>query len=259
MSRKPRILSSTGIYHVILRSVNQHIIFEEDADYHKFLYILSDCRKKFDIDIYAYCLMDNHIHMLIYSPPDQLASLFQSLGTRFARWYNIKYSRTGHLFQERFHSTAIDSEGYFLSTLVYIHNNPVRANACRYPAEYRWSSYKAYYGEKNPLVNTGYAYDIAGSKDSLLKFFACNCDLSEKNECPDIDRDPRFFLSDEKALDIFKTITKLESTSEVTNLNRKSRNQFARELKKNGLTLKQIARIMDISLSTVNRICKNDT
>ena len=57
MPRKPRIISSTGIYHITLRSINQHIIFEEDADYQKLLYILSDCKTNFDIDIYAYCLI----------------------------------------------------------------------------------------------------------------------------------------------------------------------------------------------------------
>ena len=138
MPRKPRILSSTGIYHVILRSINQHIIFEEDYDYQKFLYILSDCAKKYDVTIYAYCLMDNHVHLLISSSPGNLGTFFQSLGTRFVRWYNTKYSRSGHLFQDRFHSVAIENEISFLSVLVYIHNNPVKANVIRYPSEYRW-------------------------------------------------------------------------------------------------------------------------
>ena len=87
MPRKPRVISSTGIYHIILRSVNQHIIFEEEADYRKFLYILADCREFYDIDIYAYCLMDNHIHLRVRMSPDKLASFFQSLGARFVRWY----------------------------------------------------------------------------------------------------------------------------------------------------------------------------
>jgi REP element-mobilizing transposase RayT len=102
MPRKPRIISSTGIYHIVLRSVNQHIIFEEDADFQKFLYLLSDCKMKYDLTIYAYCLMNNHIHLLLKSAPENLSSAFQSLGTKFVRWYNTKYVRTGHLFQERF-------------------------------------------------------------------------------------------------------------------------------------------------------------
>jgi REP element-mobilizing transposase RayT len=257
MPRKPRVLSSTGIYHIILRSVNQHIIFEEDADYRKFLYILADCSEKYDIDIYAYCLMDNHIHLMVRMPHDTLASFFQSLGTRFVRWYNTKYCRTGHLFQDRFHSTVIDSKAYFLSTLTYIHDNPIKANICRHPSEYRWSSYNGYYGENNPLLNVKFAYDVAGSKESLIKYFTGNSNLPENEEILKIDNNTSHFVTDEKALNIFKNVTKLNSTSEVEHLDKKQRNFYVRNLKREGLTLKQIARIMDISLSTVNRICRD--
>ena len=70
MPRKARTVSSSGIYHIILRSVNKHIIFEEDFDYQKFLFVLSDCEEKYDTSIYAYCLMDNHIHMLLRADSD---------------------------------------------------------------------------------------------------------------------------------------------------------------------------------------------
>ncbi|MBQ1721923.1 MAG: transposase, partial [Lachnospiraceae bacterium] len=86
MPRKARTVSSSGIYHIILRSVNQHLIFEEDSDYQKFLYILSDCKMKYTIEIYAYCLMNNHIHILMKSSSDRLSSFFQSLGSKFVRW-----------------------------------------------------------------------------------------------------------------------------------------------------------------------------
>jgi len=181
MPRKPRTISSTGIYHIILRSVNQHIIFEEDADYQKFLYILSDCKTKYDVDIFAYCLMDNHIHLLLYSIPDTLSSFFQSLGTRFVRWYNTKYCRSGHLFQDRFFSSVVEDKKHFLSTLVYIHNNPVKANICKNQSDYNWSSYNAFYGQKNPLINITFSYDIAGSKDLLINYFSTHYDI-ESNE-----------------------------------------------------------------------------
>ena len=258
MPRKPRIMSSTGIYHIILRSVNQHIIFEEDSDYQKFLFILSDCKKKYDSDIYAYCLMDNHIHMLVYLTDDKLSSFFQSLGTRFVRWYNTKYSRSGHLFQERFHSTAIETEKAFLSTLIYIHNNPLKANMCRYGSEYRWSSINAFYGAKDPLVSTSFVYGIAGSKDSLLQYFAKETDSPEDPMFENDHREANHFLTDEKALAIFKSATHLPSGSAVSGLGKVKRNEYVRVLRDKGLTVSQIARIMDISSTTVKRICKMD-
>ncbi len=258
MPRKPRIISSTGIYHIILRSVNQHIIFEDDSDYQKFLLILSDCKKKYDSQIYAYCLMDNHIHLLLFISDNNLSSFFQSLGTKFVRWYNTKYSRSGHLFQERFHSVAIESERAFLSTLAYIHNNPVEANIIRFPSEYRWSSFNAYYGAKNPLINVTQAYAIAGSKDSLFHYFAKENLSTEESFFENDHQETNHYLSDEKALAIFKSLTQLSSTSDVITLGKTQRNEYVRKLRDNGLTIKQIVRIMDVSATTVKRICKMD-
>ncbi|MCR5639744.1 MAG: transposase [Lachnospiraceae bacterium] len=253
MPRKPRRLSSTGIYHVILRSVNQHIIFEEDHDFRKFLYILADCKKKYDIQIYAYCLMDNHIHLLLYAQPDSLAGFFQSLGTKFARWYNNKYSRSGHLFQGRFHSVAIETHRAFLSALSYIHNNPVKANICRYPSEYRWNSFNAYFGQKSDLVTTDVGYKIAGSKHNLQQYLIREDAPLEQGLFENDHRPPQHFLTDEKALARFKKITKLSNTSETVNLKKPERNTFIRSLREGGLTIRQIARLMDISETTVKR------
>lgn len=259
MPRKSRTISSNGIYHIILRSVNQHIIFEDESDYQKFLYILSDCKTKYDIDIYAYCLMDNHIHLLLYSPPDILSSFFQSLGTRFVRWYNSKYSRSGHLFQERFYSSPIEDNRHFLATLVYIHNNPVKAKIIRYPSEYRWSSFNAFYGQKNPLVNVSFSYDIAGSKDSLIKFFSSHDDDKTSFYFSTDHKEPTHYLTDEQALSIFKKITNFSSTSEAQFLPKRTRNQYIFLLSQKNLTQKQIARLMDVSISTVIRICQKMT
>lgn len=255
MPRKPRKFSSTGIYHIILRSVNQHIIFEEDADYQKFLYILSDCKSKYDIDIYAYCLMDNHIHLLLYSNPASLSISFQSLGTKFARWYNTKYNRSGHLFQGRFHSSVIKNNSHYLSVLTYIHNNPVKAKICQYQSEYQWSSYNAFYGQKNPLINISFSYDIAGSKDLLLKYFSTHLNDDSTEQFNHDHKNIIHFITDEQALHIFKNITKLASTSDVWSLSKKTRNNYILLLKQNKLSQSQIARLMDVSVSTVKRIC----
>lgn len=256
MPRKPRIISSSGIYHIILRSINQHIIFEEDADYQKFLYILSDCKLKYDIDIYAYCLMDNHIHLLLHSNPESLSSLFQSLGTRFVRWYNSKYSRSGHLFQDRFYSSPIENDSHYLAALTYIHYNPVKANISQYPSEYRWSSFNAFYGQNNPLINVSFSYDIAGSKDLLQKLFSSQNEVETSFYFSDDHKAVTHFITDEQALSIFKEMTGLSSASDAQFLPRETRNKYIKLLHRKKATAKQIARLMDISTSTVKRICK---
>ena len=257
MPRKPRIISSTGIYHVILRSINQHIIFEEDSDYQKFLFIMSDCKIKFDVDIYAYCLMDNHIHLLLHSTPDNLPVFFQSLGSRFVYWYNNKYLRYGHLFQDRYHSIPVEDTSYFLSVMAYIHNNPVRANLCKYPSEYRWSSYNAYLGQKNTLLDLSYSYDIAGSKDSLLHYFATHNENDSEQDFTGDFPQKNHFLTDDQALEIFKLETGLTTTSGTDNLPKSQRNEYIRLCRRKNFTQGQIARLMGVSEITVRRICKS--
>jgi len=256
MPRRPRVTSSNGIYHIILRSVNQHLIFEEDSDYQKFLYILSDCKMKYDIKVYAYCLMDNHIHLLLSAPADKLSVFFQSMGTRFVRWYNIKYMRSGHLFQDRFHSIPIESEKAFLTTMLYIHDNPVNAAMCRYPSEYRWSSFNAYYGQNNSLIDPSLADRIVGNRDTLHKFFSLATYNSTDELFASDHKKPKFFLTDEKALEIFRATTQMSSTNEVKALNKVQRNRLVCELRNKGFTEKQIARFLDISVTTVKRIIK---
>ncbi len=236
MPRKSRIISSSGIYHTILRSINQHIIFEEDADYQKFLFILSDSKTKHDIDIFAYCLMDNHVHILLHALPDDLPSFFRSIGSSFVHWYNSKYSRTGHLFQGRYFSVTIDSTRSYINVLNYIHNNPVKANMCRCPSEYRWSSFNAFYGQNNPLLNVSFSYDVAGSKETLLRYFANdnNTDFEGVSDYPPV----KHFFTDEQALEIFRKITGLNSTSETATLNKPKRNEYVCLLNHNNLTNK---------------------
>lgn len=255
MPRKKRTISSSGVYHVMLRSVNQQIIFEEDADYQKFLYILSDSKEKYDVDIYAYCLMNNHIHFLLGANPECLAPFFQSLGSKFVRWYNDKYHRYGHLFQDRFLSKPVEDSDYFLTTLVYIHNNPVTANICRFPSEYRWSSYRAFYGTNDPIVNLSYSCYLAGSLHSLQRYFTYN----SNQEYPNDEYEHGTFhrnVSDDDALILFRELTGYSSTFEVSRAPKAERNDIVRKLKNNNVTNKQIARLLGISETTVKRICR---
>lgn len=256
MPRKSRIISSTGIYHITLRSINQHIIFEEDSDYQKFLFLLSECKAMFDTDIYAYCLMNNHIHLLLHSSKENLSSFFQSLESRFVRWYNNKYSRSGHLFQGRFFSVAVENDSQYLATLVYIHNNPVKASMCRFPSEYHWSSFNAFYKKADGIINLQYSYKIAGSKELLLQYFSSRLSSSEEPALSSVPAPTRHFVPDEYALSVFRSATHLSSASDAGNLAKPVRNKYIRLLSQKGLTQKQISRFMDVSISTVKRIIK---
>ena len=141
MPRTARKKSNTGIYHVMLSGINQQRIFEDDEDNEKFLLTLSDCKKAGGFELYGYCLMGNHVHLLIKVAKEELEQIFRRIEARYVYWYNWKYKRSGHLFQDRYKSEPVEDDRYFVSVLRYIHQNPVKAKLCKKPEEYKWSSY----------------------------------------------------------------------------------------------------------------------
>ena len=160
MARPLREISSTGIYHVMLRGINRQVIFEHPVDYRKFIDLLclmvspsdelgralpSLCR------IYAYCLMPNHIHMIIQEKSENLSTVIHRIATAYALYYNMKYERCGHLFQDRFKSEPVNDEAYFVTLLRYVHQNPVAGGLCKHVVDYEWSSWGEYIGKSNDI------------------------------------------------------------------------------------------------------------
>lgn len=141
--------SKTGIYHIILRGINRQTIFEDDdEDAIKFLQTLKDYESKSGYEIYAYCLMGNHIHILIKEGQEKLGTAIKRIGVSYVYWYNSKYDRTGHLFQGRYKSEVVENDKYLLTVLRYIHQNPLKAGITKDIEEYKWSSYNEYVNNK---------------------------------------------------------------------------------------------------------------
>lgn len=161
MPRKAREKSSTNIYHVMLRGINRQTIFEDDEDNEKFLQILDDFKKICEYKIYGYCLMGNHVHLLLKEGKEELDKIFKRIGTSYVYWYNWKYSRCGHLFQDRFKSEVVEDDKYLVTVLRYIHQNPIKAGICETLDEYKWSSYNEYIN-KDGIVNYDFVLGIIG-------------------------------------------------------------------------------------------------
>lgn len=161
MPRKAREKSSTNIYHVMLRGINRQTIFEDDEDNEKFLQILDDFKKICEYKIYGYCLMGNHVHLLLKEGKEELDKIFKRIGTSYVYWYNWKYNRCGHLFQDRFKSEVVEDDKYLVTVLRYIHQNPIKAGICETLDEYKWSSYNEYIN-KDGIVNYDFVLGIIG-------------------------------------------------------------------------------------------------
>lgn len=176
MGRPLREISPTGIYHVMLRGVNKQRIFEDLEDYNAFIRIVRKSLttdkwgNKLDtpnFDLYAYCLMDNHVHLLIGTRIISISDVVKRIASTYARVFNERYERVGHFFQDRFRSEIVCDEEYFFHLMSYIHLNPVNGDLCRLPDEYAFSSF-------NEL--TGYYTKVSDTKLHTL------CDLSNIQE-----------------------------------------------------------------------------
>ena len=144
MPRLPRLNLAGVPQHVVQRGNNRQVCFFVEQDYVVYLDKLKYYAKQYQVDVHAFVLMTNHVHLLMTPYTDKgVSQLMQSLGRYYVRYINQTYNRTGTLWEGRYKSTLVDSEEYLLLVSRYIELNPVRANMVEHPAEYPWSSYHA--------------------------------------------------------------------------------------------------------------------
>ena len=130
MARKPREYGPSGIYHVVIRGNNNQNIFFSDQDKIFFKEQMKKYAQELEIEIYAYCLMSNHVHILIGNSNKTMSKFMQKLETSYAKKFNRKYERHGHVFNDRFLSKNIDDDERFKTVIRYILQNPMKAGMC---------------------------------------------------------------------------------------------------------------------------------
>ena len=144
MARKPRIEFEGAFYHVITRGNQRQRIFKDTEDYQRYLKILADYKIQYDYGLYAYVLMNNHVHLLMETKGIGLSKILQGVNQSYTMFFNRKYKTVGHLFQGRYKAILCDKDAYLLSLVKYIHLNPVRAGVVKTPEGYPWSSHRHY-------------------------------------------------------------------------------------------------------------------
>jgi len=147
MARPLRVEYPGAYYHVINRGNSRENIFKSQRDKEKFLHYLGKTAERFSLVIHTYCLMSNHYHLLVETPQPNLSVTMQWLNVSYAAYFNRKRRRNGHLFQGRFKAILIDADEYRKELSRYVHLNPVRAKIVSTPAQYAWSSYRAFIGK----------------------------------------------------------------------------------------------------------------
>ena len=144
MSRRPRIHYPGAFYHLILRGNAKQPIFHGRDEIRYFEHILAQGLEEHSHRLYAFCWMNNHVHMALQAPDTPLSKMMQSLSQRYTRWFNHRYDRVGHLFQGRYKAILIENNEYLVELIRYIHLNPVRAKLVTDPLDYKASSHGAY-------------------------------------------------------------------------------------------------------------------
>ena len=165
MPRKARSLYQGEYYHVLSRGNNRQILFHRQEDFEYYLQCLAKYKEKFGISLFHYCLMNNHVHLLLRGDKaaDGISKMMHGLQLVYARYFNPRQQKTGHVFEDRFKHFHIESDSYLLECGRYIERNPVRAGIVRDAAAYPWSSYRYYaYGQSNPLILEDILYSGLG-------------------------------------------------------------------------------------------------
>ncbi|PIZ03453.1 MAG: hypothetical protein COY58_09300 [Gammaproteobacteria bacterium CG_4_10_14_0_8_um_filter_38_16] len=144
--RQPRIHIPNTIHHVMIRGNNRQRIFHGDIYFFHFLELLAQSAEQFDHKIIAYCLMSNHVHLLIHIHDSPLSAIMKNINFRYARWVNHKQNRIGHLFQGRYRSLEVNNDEYLVNLCRYIHFNPVAAKIVDCMEDYPWTSHRYYTG-----------------------------------------------------------------------------------------------------------------
>ena len=149
MTRRIRESLNTSFFHVIVQGVNKEYIFKKDYYKEKYLKFLKEAKEEYEIKIISYCVMSNHVHLLVYTQSISNLSMFmKKVNEDYARYYNYKESRVGPVYRDRFLSEPITSQKYLQNCIAYIHNNPVKANLVIKCEDYRYSSYKKFLDDK---------------------------------------------------------------------------------------------------------------
>lgn len=243
LARKPRKYTNTGIYHIILRGNDHQNIFCDEKDRNFFLGRIKKYSAELDIDIYAYCLMSNHVHILLGRATDFLSKFVQKLANSYVYYFNHRYERSGHLFQGRFKSEPIESDDYFKTVLRYILQNSEGAGLGKMET-YKWNSYRELNQRtalERCIIRSDFIIRTFSGIGNVLDFLA----LKEQSKC--IEYENRSVCNDECGIALIKKMFHVKSTFYLKQIPIEELKIKLHDLKKFGLSCNQIRRLTGIS------------
>ena len=243
MARVERKISEGDVYHVIVRGVGKQIIFEDTRDRRVFLNMLSKSFSSLEVKVYAWCLMSNHVHLLLCAPLERISRAMLKLESGYARYFNETHDRVGTLFQGRFTSVPIEDDEQLLTAVRYIHLNPVKAGES---AETCWSSYGEYIGTRSvSYCDCSFVLEIAGDVEQLKGL---------QDEAAEYSRGiPHGRFKEDEALAVAKRVLSGVNPYDLRSMGRAERDSYLVKLREAGLSASQIGRITSIGRNIIYR------
>jgi REP element-mobilizing transposase RayT len=247
--RQARVRSFSGFYHIIVRGNNKAAIFDNDLKKAYYLAALEDAVANELLELVAWCLMDNHIHMIVKADLEVLSDTIKSINIKYAMMHHRYYKTSGHVFQGRFLSQVIETDEYLITAVRYVHKNPVKAGIVVFPEQYIWSSYHKYLKAEltEPML-----YVLKSFSGNLNKFALFHREEGGLNHLEiKVDKEK---LRKEKAQ---KTIVKFcneygVDDSEILKHNKRLRDILVGELLQNcNMSLRGISGLLELPYSTV--------
>jgi putative transposase len=170
VTRPPRVHVPDGFYHLILRGNNRRDIYLDERDRAQWESWVVRGLERTGVRLHAFCWMSNHVHMLAQPDRAPVGEFVRQAATHYARWFNLRRQRTGHLFERRHRAIVVEGDIYLLQLVRYIHLNPVVAGVCRNAADYCWSSHRQYLGlERRPWLTTSFVLDCFGASTAAAE------------------------------------------------------------------------------------------
>ena len=253
MARKSRLLSASGIYHIMWRGINRQQIFHDDADNIQFLCMLNLIQSN-EFQVLAYCLMGNHVHLLVKTPTlneNILSNKLKTLGIKYVSYYNKRYQRNGPLFQDRYKSQPVENRRYLFRVLRYIHKNPVEASITDDLMKYQWSSYIDYFSRRDKICHVHINYVFSFCKQEWLREYHNKDDI---NNCGiiDIDTEKKKF-SDKQIRELIEKIYLIRIT-DIPSLPEDEKRTIVRNIIfQENIKVSQLARLSGIPKGEISR------
>jgi len=247
MARKK---GESGFYHVVPKGISDMLLFENDGDRALYLKWLKEAKEKTGVLVHAYCLMSNHIHLVLEDPHDDMAEALKHVHERYGAYYAEKTGRRGGIFRRPFWSEPIENDSYFLCAIRYVHANPAAAGICSASA-YAWSSVKDYLGRRGGLTDTGLALEMLGGREGFIEFSKA----SNMTAWAFPGSKLKAHLTDDEAVRIAKQILG-EQVDSFASMPPSQKDGVVCNLRNRGFSSGQIARILGISKSYVIKLAQ---